>query len=569
MTREVGAAEPTERSSDFDAWFDEFQEAVLRRHPVDATFLGEHRYDHLLSDYSREADADWVARIETLMRALDSIPVERLSEAQLYDRILARGALQLWKWETTSPFFQSGNPAHHTCEAIAAALSLYPDIGSATEEQVVAGVERLRAVPAFLATARQRMRAAPLSWTELAIRQADASAASLGRGFSQIVGQSGIDRPDLLQAATVAAAAFDEHAAWLRSVLSEQRIAAQPAGPEALDRYLHVGHLLPAAQTSPWWFDFAHAELAEATLELRDLAKAIDWRATSRTLLKRLASDHPTAETYSTAFAGAWDRCRTTVEETGLLTWPVEPVRFLPVPRPVAPLWQDVPFPVYRPSPPLAPRDMPRAYYPALDVSLPDEEQARLLGQMNNARILLEVVVRHAGLGNHVQSIRAREASTRIGRLAGTWGATRRLFFCGNAVTDGWASYAAELMEEVGALTPLQRLSEAQRRLRVAARAVGDIGMHTGELSMMRVARIYRDEAGMPASMAMQLAVRDSMHPGVGMAELVGAAAIDELRRTLEDREGARFDLQAFHDRFLSYGAIPVTLTAASMLDAG
>jgi uncharacterized protein (DUF885 family) len=30
-------------------------------------------------------------------------------------------------------------------------------------------------------------------------------------------------------------------------------------------------------------------------------------------------------------------------------------------------------------------------------------------------------------------------------------------------------------------------------------------------------------------------------------------------------REGADFSLRAFHDRFLGYGAIPVSLIAASM----
>jgi uncharacterized protein (DUF885 family) len=37
----------------------------------------------------------------------------------------------------------------------------------------------------------------------------------------------------------------------------------------------------------------------------------------------------------------------------------------------------------------------------------------------------------------------------------------------------------------------------------------------------------------------------------------------------VDDREGPHFTLQSFHDRFLSYGSIPVTLIAASMLGAG
>jgi uncharacterized protein (DUF885 family) len=47
---------------------------------------------------------------------------------------------------------------------------------------------------------------------------------------------------------------------------------------------------------------------------------------------------------------------------------------------------------------------------------------------------------------------------------------------------------------------------------------------------------------------------------------LIGTDAIRDLRRQMQKREGADFTLRAFHDRFLSYGAIPVSLIAASMV---
>ena len=38
------------------------------------------------------------------------------------------------------------------------------------------------------------------------------------------------------------------------------------------------------------------------------------------------------------------------------------------------------------------------------------------------------------------------------------------------------------------------------------------------------------------------------------------------LRAALTERDGRAFTLRAFHDRFLGYGAIPVTLIARDML---
>jgi uncharacterized protein (DUF885 family) len=100
----------------------------------------------------------------------------------------------------------------------------------------------------------------------------------------------------------------------------------------------------------------------------------------------------------------------------------------------------------------------------------------------------------------------------------------------------------------------------------MAARAVADTAIHSGEFSLEQAARFYEDEAGMPASAALGEAVKNSMFPGAAVMYLSGTSGIHELRKQVEARVGSAFDLKSFHDRFLSYGAIPVALIARSML---
>ena len=45
----------------------------------------------------------------------------------------------------------------------------------------------------------------------------------------------------------------------------------------------------------------------------------------------------------------------------------------------------------------------------------------------------------------------------------------------------------------------------------------------------------------------------------------LGTRDLHALRRASESRGGGRFSLRAFHDRVLSYGAIPVPLIARLM----
>ena len=364
----------------------------------------------------------------------------------------------------------------------------------------------------------------------------------------------------------MAARAFREHAVWLREELSLRRSPFKPAGTEAFDRYLHKGHFLPANQTTEWWFDYAHAELVEATLEMKDLAKSIDKKRSWKDQLAELPEHHPTADRYYPSFGEVWDRCRQQAIDAELVTWPDFPIDFAPIPRSDRQAAKGLYYLYYRCPPPFGYHDSHRYFVPPCEPDMSPEEQEAVLRSTNDAQITLNHVIHHAGLGHHVQNYNAFRAESRVGQMAGTDCASRVAMFCSGSLVEGWACYATELMEEIGALTPLQRLSEAQTRLRMAARAVADTAIHSGEFSIERAARFYRDEAAMPASAALGEAVKNSMFPGAAMMYLAGTAGIDELRRAMEDKEGSDFSLKSFHDRFLSYGAIPVTLIAASML---
>ncbi len=560
-------ASDSENGRRFDTWFDGFLDDFLKWHPIDASFLGSHRYDGQLPDYSREADADLVASVRARIEQLDAIPSEGLTEAQIYDRALARGSLELQRWEAGSPFFQAGNPAHHTGEAVFSVISLFDRDVEPLAERVEAAIQRMRGLPGFLRTARERVTNAPLLWTERATREADAGAAYFGNGIRWLAEERGIDRPEFRQQADAAARAFEEHTAWLRGRLSEQRSPFQPAGAEAFDRYLHLGYFLPADQSAEWWFDYAHAELIETTQELRELAQAVDWKRSWKQQLAELHEHHPSPEQYYPRFGEVWQRLRQQAIDAELITWPDIPIVFAPVPRSDRHVASEMDYPAYRGLPPFGDCRSDRYFVPPCEPDMTAEEQASVLRRTNDTRITLHHVIRNAGLGRHVQSSRGVQSASRVGRMAGTHGARRAVMACGATLTEGWSHYAVELVEEIGALTPAERLAEALARVHVAARAVADTAIHMGEFSVERAARFYRDEAGLPATAALNEAVDNAMHPGRGVAPLAGIAMIDELRRQLEDRNGADFSLKSFHDRFLSYGAIPVTLIAASMLE--
>lgn len=135
-------------------------------------------------------------------------------------------------------------------------------------------------------------------------------------------------------------------------------------------------------------------------------------------------------------------------------------------------------------------------------------------------------------------------------------------------MAEGWACYVCDLMEEVGLLTPLESIAQQQTRVRLAARAVVDLAMHTGQMTFDEAAALYRDQAGMPDGAARTEAAKNSMFPGAAVLYWLGVREVHALRAQQSRQYGRRFSLRRFHDTVLSHGAIPVALISRLMMNA-
>jgi uncharacterized protein (DUF885 family) len=206
-----------------------------------------------------------------------------------------------------------------------------------------------------------------------------------------------------------------------------------------------------------------------------------------------------------------------------------------------------------------------RYLVPPIDASMPAEKQEQMLRTVNDSVIKSNHVVHHGSIGHHVQNWNAFHSASRIGQMAAVDCASRLAIFCGGTMAEGWAVYVGDLMAEVGFLTPLEEYAEAQSRRRMSARAVVDIKLHRGEFTLEQAAAYYQSQGGMNADFAMREAIKNSMFPGAAMMYLYGSDRIKSFRKEMASRMGAAFNLQQFHDQFLSYGSVPVDLVCNAM----
>ena len=573
-------------------WLDRFFASYFAHRPVNATFVGVHELDHLLPDFSENGAGDAVADMRGLLReaptgagrpdpgeagtgeeppeggaipprALDHSPWEAL------DRRLAEGFLKIQLWEYESKHFHRGNPSLYTGEAVFGMMSPFLADFAPLDERMEAAAGRMAAVPTLLAQGRENVRSAPPAWTERAIRECTGALAFLNRGVGLLKGEVvGEPRPPadprgvagLRRAALEAAGAFEGFQEYLESELRRHPSHHHSCGEEAFSLYMREGHFLD--RDAEEILAYASGELAEAE------ARVEGHPDFTPPALSGLADLHPPVDRYYDAYRETWDAVRQRAEDRALLTWPDFPIRYVPRPhwcREAAPYLY---FLFYR-SPAAFNRPPVHDYLVTpIDSSMPVARQEELLRANNDSVIKLNHVIHHGSIGHHVQNWHAFRSPSRVGRMAAVDCASRIAMFCGGTMAEGWACYATDLMAEAGALTPLEAYAEKKGRTRMCARTIVDVQLHLGRMTLEDAARFYQERAGMGGDAAMGEAVKNSMFPGAAVIYLLGTDAIHDLRREMSAmaaHRGSPFLLRDFHDEFLSYGSLPVSLIAEDM----
>jgi uncharacterized protein (DUF885 family) len=145
---------------------------------------------------------------------------------------------------------------------------------------------------------------------------------------------------------------------------------------------------------------------------------------------------------------------------------------------------------------------------------------------------------------------------------------------------EGWALYSEELMAEPapgrphGFYTAGEHLYELQGQLLRAVRVRVDVGIHTGRMTFDEAVDYYAEHvaffpracarAGSDATaraiceQAGRAIYRYSKWPTQAITYNLGKNEILELREAVRAREGDRFSAKAFHERLMRMGTIPV-----------
>jgi uncharacterized protein (DUF885 family) len=207
-------------------------------------------------------------------------------------------------------------------------------------------------------------------------------------------------------------------------------------------------------------------------------------------------------------------------------------------------------------------RDAPFAYYfpPSLDLSRPGIYYVNTYDLPSRTFSKLASTTYHEAIpGHHFQiSLEMEHPGLNVFRRLGARAA-------GGAYLEGWGLYAERLADELGLYrSPAERFGMLDAQAWRASRLIVDSGMHA--LGWSRQQSIdWLLDTGLSDTDAVIETDRYIVWPGQALTYMTGMREIRRLRRELEARDGARFDLKRFHDELIGHGSLPLATLAKEL----
>jgi len=134
------------------------------------------------------------------------------------------------------------------------------------------------------------------------------------------------------------------------------------------------------------------------------------------------------------------------------------------------------------------------------------------------------------------------------------------------AFSEGWGLYAESLGKEIGVYTdPYQYFGGLNAELWRSIRLVVDTGIHAKGWSRQQVLDYMYENSAVAEARAVSEAERFMAIPGQALAYKIGQLKIRAIRNNAEAQLGDKFNVKAFHTEVLRDGAMPLSMLEAKI----
>lgn len=531
----------------------EFIEYTFKQDPSNATYLGIHKYDDLIADYSAAAVKADSEALKAFRARLNDVDAKTLSlEAQhdleqstqsLDGMLLHNDVIRGW---AKDPDLYSSGITNDAFVMISRAFA-------PPEQRLKSLIAREKLMPNALAEARKNLDNPPRVYTEIALDQIDGNRdffdQDVPEAFADVT--DGALRAEFKTTNDAVIAALNDYKIWLRNDLLPRSNGSFAYGEQTYRDVLAADEMITTPLSD--LLSAGEADLKRNQQAFADAARRIDPTKTPMDVLADVARDFPPPSELLAVTQGNLDELEQFVRDKKIIDLPPAPpaevVETPPFLRATTSASMDIPGPFEKVA--------TEAYFNMTlpDPTWPKEEQDDFMSQWYRAMIS-NVSVHEVWPGHYVQFLFAKDYPSEVRKVFAT---------ASNA--EGWAHYCEQMMLDEGlhADDPRYRLAQVQDALLRDVRFIVGIKMHTQGMTVEQAQDMFVKDAYQPDSVAESEAKRGTSDATYGYYTM-GKLMILKLREDYRAKMGDAYSLNDFHNTFIKLGPLPLPLIRKAML---
>ena len=543
----------------------------LALNPVNATQVGDHRFDDQLDQLDAPGRQRVVDFSKAMLGELDAIDVNALSRENQVDAAILRNQLQgdIWNIETYRGW--AWDPQVYSGLAGGAIYNLMARDFAPMPQRLKSATARMEEIPGLFAQMRANLDPArvPLIHAQTVAKQNNGVIDLVDQFITPNAGQlQGADRARLDAAIANLRKAVAEQQTWLDKTLVPNANGDFRIGQKLYDQKLQFS--LMSSLSRAEIKQRAEAEMTRVRGEMYGIAKQVlkdrvgapptpdnpsddQQQKAIEAALDLAYADKPARDQVVDAAKAALAKATDFVRAHDLVTVPDDPVKVILMPefqRGVAVAYCDSPGPL----------DKGLDTYFAIS-PIPDDwtkEQTDSFLREYNSRMIQLLAIHEAMPGHYLE-----------GAHSARFPSTLRAVLRSGLFAEGWAVYTERMMTDAGyaANDPLFELVQRKFYLRTIANSLLDQGVHVDGWSREQAMRLMTHDAFQQEREAAGKWVRAQLSSAQLPTYFVGVQEQFDTRKAVQAKLGDKFDLKAYHDQVLSYGAPPVRFVRELMLD--
>jgi uncharacterized protein (DUF885 family) len=551
------AAEPSASDQAFQEFVDEYFDGFFRFNPASATSAGIHKYDGELPAYSQTDIQSAIARNQMALRNLARIPSDGLSENNLFDATVLESLINGRLLDLANIRMWAKDPGFYNTQAGTALYTLIERDFAPIDERLKSLIARERRVPDILNSARTNVVNPPAVYTKVAIEEVQAQIDFFQKVLPQAVAgaQSLALKTEFAKVNESAIAAYQQFLDYLQRGLSPQSGGDFALGTANFQKKLLYDEMVDIPVKD--LLKIGHKEMRRVQSLFTQAANILDSTKTPLQVLQSLKQSPPAAGQVIGDTQSVLNNLR-----QFLLTHEIVAIPPAPIPQvtETPSFLRALTFASMDTPGPFEDHSIQSFFYVTLPDPSWDEERTQQLLRFFNRYSVRVVAIHEVYPGHYVQFLWLKQAPTKARKFEPSLNAV-------GTNSEGWAHYCEEMMLEqgYGEGDPSLLLVQLQASLIRLCRYLAGIQMHTEGMTVEQAAQMFQQQAYMDPANAQREAVRGTFDPTY-LVYTLGKLEIMKLREDYKKMLGDKFNLKAFHDRFLSYGVVPVKMIREQML---